>query len=59
MPQLKRLRAGARVVSHQFDIPGVAPDKVIEFASDESGESHRLSLFTAPLKESETTNIVK
>ena len=50
IPQLKRLPAGSRVVSHHFEIPGVVPDKVIEVESDESGESHRLYLFTAPLK---------
>ena len=36
----------------QFRIPGVAPNKVIEFESDESGEFHRLLLFTAPLRKS-------
>ena len=54
IPQLKRLRAGARVVSHHHDVPGAAPDEVIQFESEESGESHRLLLFTAPLTESES-----
>jgi precorrin-6B methylase 2 len=50
IPQLKRLRAGSRIVSHHFEIPGAEPDKVIEVESEESGESHRLYLFTSPLK---------
>ena len=50
IPQLKRLRAGARIVSHQFEIPGATPDEVIKFESEDSGESHRILVFTAPLK---------
>lgn len=50
IPQLNRLRAGSRVVSHHFEIPGAVPDKVIEVESEDSGERHRLYLFTTPLK---------
>jgi hypothetical protein len=49
IPLLNRLPAGARVVSHHFEIPGVKPDKIIEFDSNESGERHRLFLYIAPL----------
>jgi SAM-dependent methyltransferase len=54
IPQLKRLPAGARIISHQFQIPGVTPNKVIDIESVESGESHRLSLITAPIEQSAT-----
>jgi hypothetical protein len=27
IPQLKKLKAGSRIVSHQFDMVGVTPDK--------------------------------
>jgi SAM-dependent methyltransferase len=49
LPQLKTLKPGARVVSHQFGIPGVKPDKVMEFKSRYDGRIHTLYLWTAPL----------
>ncbi len=50
IPQLKRLRAGSRIVSHHFEIPGVVPDRIIKVESKESGEAHRLYLFITPLE---------
>ena len=50
--QLKQLPAGARVVAHEFEIPGLTPDSWIEFESADSGEMHQLHLFATPLKES-------
>jgi precorrin-6B methylase 2 len=50
IPQLNRLRAGSRIVSHHFEIPGVVPDKIIKVESKESGEAHRLYLFITPLE---------
>jgi outer membrane protein assembly factor BamB len=50
LPQLARLKPGARVVSHHFKIPGVAPDKSEQFDSDDDNDRHTLHLWTAPLK---------
>ena len=50
-PQLKMLRPGSRIVSHFFAIPGVRPDKTIEFESADDNERHTLHLWTLPLKD--------
>ncbi|PYI87167.1 MAG: 50S ribosomal protein L11 methyltransferase [Verrucomicrobia bacterium] len=53
IPQLEKLEPGSRIVSHQFEIPGIKPDKVITLQSKEDGDQHRLLLWTAPLKKVE------
>ncbi|MHC4406377.1 MAG: outer membrane protein assembly factor BamB family protein [Planctomycetota bacterium] len=50
IPQLEKLKPGSRIVSHQFDMPGVKPDKVIVVDSEEDGDKHTLYLWTTPLK---------
>ena len=50
MPQLDKLKPGARIVSHLFAIPGLKPDRAITCESQEDGEKHTLFLWTAPLK---------
>jgi predicted O-methyltransferase YrrM len=50
LPQLEKLKPGARIVSHYFAIPGAIPDKTITVASQEDGNEHRLYLWTIPLK---------
>jgi outer membrane protein assembly factor BamB len=50
LPQLARLRPGARVVSHAFGIPGVHPDRVVSVASEEDGLDHAVYVWVAPLK---------
>jgi len=50
IPQLKKLKPGARIVSHNFDMKGVRPDKVIEFISSEDREQHTIYLWTAPIQ---------
>lgn len=49
LPQLEKLKHGARIVSHQFAIPGIAPDKILEVESQDDGETHKLFLWIAPL----------
>jgi outer membrane protein assembly factor BamB len=48
-PQFAKLPAGARIVSHQFEIPGVKPTRTIEVDSDETGGRHRVFLYSVPL----------
>jgi len=48
IPQLEKLKPGSRIVSHDFDMEGVTPDKRIEFQADNS--SHTIYLWTTPLK---------
>uniref|UniRef100_A0A7C2JXE8 Class I SAM-dependent methyltransferase n=1 Tax=Schlesneria paludicola TaxID=360056 RepID=A0A7C2JXE8_9PLAN len=50
IPQLERLPPGARVVSHEFDVPGLVPDRELTFVSRQDESEHLLYLYTIPLK---------
>jgi len=49
IPQLDKLKPGSRIVSHDFDMRGVKPDKVVEMTTGKNGESHQIYLWTIPL----------
>lgn len=49
IPQLEKLKPGCRIVSHDFDMEGVIPDKVVHFKSA-NGHEHTIYLWTTPLK---------
>jgi outer membrane protein assembly factor BamB len=51
IPRLKQLKPGARIVSHEFVIPGVQPDTTVRMISSEDGAEHVIHLWTAPLKD--------
>jgi len=50
IPQLEKLKPGSRIVSHDFDMKGVTPDKVVEVTSASGQVEHTVYLWTAPLK---------
>ncbi len=50
IPQLEKLKPGSRIVSHDFDMEGVTPDKVVELDSTENSVGHKVYLWTTPLK---------
>jgi hypothetical protein len=50
IPQLEKLKPGSRIVSHDFRMKGVKPDKVVKLMSDEDGTHHKVFLWTTPLK---------
>ena len=50
VPQLEKLKPGSRIVSHEFGIQGVKPDKVVRVASEEDGRKHTIYLWTTPLR---------
>jgi len=50
IPQLEKLKPGSRIVSHDFDMRGVKPDKVVEIKSDNEYSEHTVYLWTTPLK---------
>ena len=50
IPQLEKLKPGSRIVSHDFNMKGVTPDKVIKMTSKEDDQSHTIYLWTTPLK---------
>jgi len=51
IPQLEKLKPGARIVSHDFDMRGVTPDQVVD--NIEYGRS--VYLWTTPLKKQPPT----
>ena len=54
IPQLEKLPPGSRIVSHDFDMAGVEPDKVWTIVAKDHREpknrDHYVYLFTTPLK---------
>ena len=50
IPQLEKLRPGSRIVSHNFAMEGIKPDKVVKMFSNEDQFEHTVYLWTAPLK---------
>jgi precorrin-6B methylase 2 len=50
IPQLEKLKPGSRIVSHDFRMKGVKPDKVVKLTSDDDYEEHKVFLWTTPLK---------
>jgi len=57
IPQLEKLKPGSRIVSHDFDMKGVKPDKVItiEDEEDDYGD-HTVYLWTTPLKKEDVSD---
>ncbi len=49
-PKLAKLKPGTRIVSHDYRIDGVKPDKTVTLVSKETGAEHILILYTLPLK---------
>ena len=50
IPQFKKLRPGARIVSHNHRIEGVEPERVVTMVSQQDKRRHTIYLWTAPLK---------
>jgi len=50
IPQLEKLKPGSRIVSHDFRMRGVKPDKVVKLTSSEDKAQHKIFLWTSPLK---------
>lgn len=49
IPQLDKLKPGVRIVSHDFDMEGVRPKKMITYAPS-GGREHRIYLWVTPLE---------
>jgi len=50
IPQLEKLKPGSRIVSHDFRMKGVKPEKIVNITSSEDQSSHKVFLWTSPLK---------
>jgi SAM-dependent methyltransferase len=60
IPQLEKLKPGCRIVSHDFDMRGVTPDKVVKVKEPKDKDStyqpsHTVYLWTTPLKKEKPT----
>lgn len=53
LPNFERMPAGARIVSHEFRIPGIIPEKSLQVQSKDDGDLHTVHLYTTPLKKEE------
>ncbi len=49
IPQLRKLQPGVRVVSHEFAIGDLTPDKIIRMTSRSDNRQHTIYLWTCPL----------
>jgi hypothetical protein len=56
IPQLEKLKPGSRIVSHDFDMKGVTPDKVVKINSDNEYSDHTVYLWTTPLKKEDMSD---
>ena len=52
IPQLEKLKPGSRIVSHDFDMRGVEPEKVVYVETDDAYR-HTLYLWRCPLKKAD------
>jgi SAM-dependent methyltransferase len=50
IPQLEKLKPGSRILSHNFDMKGVKPDKIVRLTSSFDNIEHKIYLWTTPLK---------
>jgi tRNA G37 N-methylase Trm5 len=53
IPQLEKLKPGSRIVSHDFDMKGIKPEKVVKV--DGPTREHTVYLWRTPLVKEETT----
>jgi hypothetical protein len=49
VPQLKKMKDGSRIVSHNFDMRGYKPKQEVQV--DVNGRSHTVYLWVTPLQE--------
>jgi ribosomal protein L11 methylase PrmA len=50
LPQFDKMKPGARIVCHDYDLEGIVADETIRIISNEDNASHTLTLYTTPLK---------
>jgi LEA14-like dessication related protein len=50
IPQLEKLKPGSRIVSHNFAMGRVKPDKIVKMFSNEDPYEHTVYLWITPLK---------
>lgn len=48
--QFKQLQPGARIISHNFPIPGIRHESLTKMTSQEDGDMHHIYLYRCPLE---------
>ena len=55
LPKFDKLKDGTRIVSHNFAIPGIKPDKVVKITSSDDDVERPIYLYTVPLTREKKT----
>lgn len=50
LPQFEKMGCGARIVTHQFKIPGMEPNAVHRMESKDDGDTHTIYVYSTPLR---------
>jgi ribosomal protein L11 methylase PrmA len=50
VPQMEKMKPGSRIVSHEYGMEGITPDKTVSITSREDADTHTIYLWTIPLK---------
>lgn len=50
IPQLEKLPPNARIISHEFEVPGLIADREVTFLSKQDDSEHLLYFYSLPLK---------
>jgi ribosomal protein L11 methylase PrmA len=50
LPQFNKVKQGARIVCHNYDLDGIEADETVTVISNEDNASHTLSRYTTPLR---------
>jgi len=56
LPQFEKLKPGARLVSHNYAMPGFDADVALRVTSNEDNVPHTIFLYTVPLRPSSNTH---
>jgi outer membrane protein assembly factor BamB len=54
--QFEKMKPGSRLVSHYFELPGTPPDRTLTVESAETGEAHKIHVWTLPFKKRDGEN---
>jgi ribosomal protein L11 methylase PrmA len=50
VPQMEKMKPGSRIVSHEYGMEGITPEKTVSITSREDADTHTIYLWTIPLK---------
>ena len=50
IPQLQKMAPGSRVITHEFDIPGIQPDQELTWVSKQDNSEHLIFVYSIPLQ---------